>query len=76
MIANLIRTCDLCHRPIPGGEHLARNLRPDDPDVLMVLMENQGRELRIIELPDGTVSVDTCRSCYTRLPFNHSTALN
>jgi hypothetical protein len=42
----------------------------------MVLVENQDRELKLIELPDGTVSLDTCVSCYTRMPFNHSTMLN
>jgi len=42
----------------------------------MVLMENQDRDLQLIELPDGTISLDTCRNCYTRMPFNHSTALN
>ena len=56
MIDNLIRTCDLCHRQIPKGQYLVRNLDRNDPDILMVLMENQDRELRLIELPDGPVA--------------------
>ena len=76
MIENLIRTCDLCHRPIPPGQCLARTLRPYDPEVLMVMLENTGRELKLLELPDGSVSLDTCRSCYSRVPFKHSAAMN
>lgn len=76
MIDNLIRTCDMCHRQIPNGQYFARNLDRNDPDVIMVLVENQDRDLKIIELPDGTVSLDTCRSCYTRMPFTHSNLLN
>jgi hypothetical protein len=42
----------------------------------MVLIENEDRDLRLIEMPDGTISLDTCFSCYSRMPFNHSTAVN
>ena len=76
MIKDLTRTCDMCHRTIPSGEYVQRNSERDAPDILMVLIENADRELRLIELPDGTISLDTCLSCYSRIPFNHSTAIN
>ena len=76
MIKDLTRTCDICHRTIPSGEYVQRNAERNGPDVLMVLIENEDRELRLIELPDGTISLDTCFSCYARMPFNHSMAVN
>ena len=42
----------------------------------MVLVENLGRDLKLIELPDGSISMDTCKTCYTRMPFNQSMKLN
>lgn len=42
----------------------------------MVLAENEGRDLELIEMPDGSVSIDTCMDCYTRMSFTHSHALN
>ena len=45
-------------------------------DVLMVLAENEGREIQLIELPDGTIALDTCMDCYTRMGFSYSQALN
>jgi len=76
MIKELIRTCDLCHRAIPSGEYFQRNSDRYGPEVLTILMENEDRDLRLIEMPDGSISLDTCLSCYSRMPFNHSTALN
>jgi hypothetical protein len=32
--------------------------------------------LQLIELPDGSIALDTCMDCYTRMPFNHSQTLN
>ena len=76
MIKNLVRTCDMCHREIPTGEYLQRNSERTGLDVMMVLLENQGRELKLIEMPDGSISLDTCRGCYSRMGFTHSRALN
>ena len=76
MIKDLTRTCDMCHRTIPSGEYVQRNSERNGPDILMVLVENDDRELKLIELPDGSISLDTCWNCYTRMPFSHSTALN
>jgi hypothetical protein len=42
----------------------------------MVLAENQDRELQLIELPDGSIALDTCMDCYTRMGFSYSQALN
>jgi hypothetical protein len=76
MIRNLVRTCDMCHRQIPAGQYLQRNSDRNSPDVLMVLAENQDRELELIELPDGSIAMDTCRTCYSRMGFSYSHALN
>jgi len=76
MIKNLTRTCDMCHRAIPSGEYVQRNSERDGFDVLMVLMENEDRDLQLIEMPDGSISLDTCLSCYSRMPFNYSSAVN
>jgi hypothetical protein len=76
MIKNLIRTCDLCHRQIPAGQYMQRTGDRNGADVLMVLAENQDRDLQLIELPDGMISMDTCRTCYTRMPFSLSTGVN
>ena len=76
MIRNLIRTCDMCHRQIPAGQYMQRYSDRNGSDVQMILAENQGRDLQLIELPDGTISMDTCTTCYTRMPFSSSTLLN
>ena len=76
MIRNLIRTCDMCHRQIPAGQYMQRYSDRNGPDVLMILAENQDRDLQLIELPDGTITMDTCVTCYTRMSFTASTAVN
>jgi hypothetical protein len=76
MIRNLVRTCDMCHREIPAGKYIQRNAERFGLDVLMVLAENQDRELQLIELPDGSIALDTCMDCYTRMGFSYSQALN
>ena len=76
MIKNLVRTCDMCHRAIPTGQYLQRNGGRTGLDVMMVLMENEGRELQLIELPDGSIAMDTCRECYSRMGFSYSHELN
>ena len=76
MIKDLVRTCDMCHRKIPAGKYVQRNAERFGPDVLMVLAENEDRELQLIELPDGSIALDTCLDCYTCMAFNYSQALN
>jgi len=53
-----------------------RNSERNGPDILMVLVENEDRDLRLIEMPDGSISLDTCFSCYSRMPLKPSTAVN
>jgi hypothetical protein len=76
MIRNLIRTCDLCHGEIRSGKYRQRNADKLSPEITMILAENEGRDLQLIELPDGSVSLDTCLECYTRMGFTHSQLLN
>ena len=76
MVRNLVRTCDMCHKEIPAGKYVQRNADRFGPDVLMVLAENEDRELQLIELPDGSIALDTCMDCYTRMAFSYSHALN
>jgi hypothetical protein len=66
----------MCHRTIPCGEYRQRNAAKFGPDVMMVLAENVGRELQLIELPDGSIALDTCVDCYTRMGFTYSRLLN
>ena len=76
MIKNLVRTCDMCRREIPAGQYLQRNAERTGMDVLMVLAENEGKDLQLIEMPDGSISIDTCRGCYSRMGFTYSHELN
>jgi len=76
MIRNLVRTCDLCHGEILSGKYRQRNADKLSPEITMILAANEGRDLQLIELPDGSVSLDTCLECYTRMAFTHSQLLN
>jgi hypothetical protein len=76
MIKNLVRTCDLCHREIPAGKYVQRNTEPGGMDLLLVLVENIDKDLELTENPDGTIGLDTCVNCYSRMGFNHSHTLN
>lgn len=66
----------MCHKEIPAGKYVQRNADRFGLEVLMVLAENEGRELQLIELPDGTIALDTCVECCSRMGFQHSQALN
>jgi hypothetical protein len=76
MIRNLVRTCDMCHRQIPAGKYIQRNSDRHSPEILMVLAENQDRDLQLIELPDGSIAMDTCINCYSRMGVSFSQAVN
>jgi hypothetical protein len=76
MIKNLVRTCDMCHREIPVGQYFQREVERSGLDLLMVLVENEGRDLRLLELPDGRIGLDTCRDCYIRMGTSYSSELN
>ena len=55
---------------------MQRNAERTGMDVLMVLAENEGKDLQLIEMPDGSISIDTCRGCYSRMGFTYSHELN
>jgi hypothetical protein len=42
----------------------------------MIALENSDPELEFIRNDDGTVDLDTCRDCYTRIAFRHSVLVN
>jgi len=66
----------MCHRIIRSGEYRQRNADRSGPDVMMVLAENADRDLQLVEMPDGSISMDTCLDCYMRMSFTYSDALN
>ena len=76
MIKNYVRTCDLCHRQVAAGGFVRRDAEPDGLDLLMVLIANQGNTFEFDENPDGTVPLDTCFDCATRIALPPSQLLN
>ncbi len=66
----------MCHQTIPFGKYRQRNADKFGPDVMMVLAENADRDLKLTELPDGSIALDTCVDCYVRMGFTHSQLLN
>jgi len=76
MVRNCLRTCDLCHKEVVIGQFLRRDAEPDGLDLLLVLVANQGKDLDLTENPDGTIPLDTCLDCATRMPVEHSHSLN
>jgi hypothetical protein len=76
MVKNFVPSCDLCGEEIPFGNHMRRNVPADGVEVLMIALENSDPELEFIRNDDGTVDLDTCRDCYTRIAFRHSVLVN
>ena len=76
MMRNYVRTCDLCHKEVTVGEFVRRDAEPDGLDLLMVLIANQGNSFDLGENPDGTVPLDTCFDCATRMTLPRSYSLN
>ena len=58
------------------GEFVRRDAEPDGLDLLMVLIANQDSNLEFDENPDGTVPLDTCFDCATRITLPRSQTLN
>ncbi len=76
MVKNFIPNCDLCGREIPEGKYPQRRVPTNGIELLIVLLENSDPELELRENEDGTVDLDTCLDCYTRMAFSHSHAVN
>jgi len=58
------------------GQFVRRDAEPDGMELLLVLITNQGEDFDFEENPDGTVPLDTCLDCATRMTFEQSCALN
>jgi hypothetical protein len=76
MVRNYVRRCDLCHKQVIMGEFIRRVAEPDGLDLLMVLIANQGNNFELDENPDGTIPLDTCFDCATRITLPQSHSLN
>jgi hypothetical protein len=76
MVKNFIPNCDLCGEEIPFGRQMRRNAPVDGMEVLMVALENLDSEFEFVQNEDGTVALDTCLDCYTRMPFGYSESVN
>ena len=76
MVKNFVLNCDLCGEQIPFGRHMKRNVSPDGVEVLMIALENADPELEFVQNEDGTVDLDTCQDCYTRIAFRYSQSVN
>jgi hypothetical protein len=76
MMRNCQRTCDLCHKGVVMGQFVRLDAEPDGMELLLVLIANQDKDFELEENPDGTVPLDTCMDCATRIAFEHSCALN
>ena len=74
MVNNFVPSCDLCGETIPFGKHMRRNVALDGMEVLMAALENV--DLEFVQNDDGTVVLDTCQDCYTRMPFGYSELVN
>ncbi len=55
---------------------MQRYAEPDGLDLQMILLENQGTDFELFEDPDGTVALDTCLDCATRMTYDNSHFLN
>ena len=76
MVKNFIPNCDLCGREIPLEQHATRTVSANGVELLIVALENSDPDLELTQNPDGTVALDTCLDCYTRLAFKHPQSVN
>lgn len=72
MVKNFIPSCDLCGEEISPGMHMKRNVSADGVEVLMIALEHLDSDLEFVQNEDGTVGLDTCRVCYSRMAFGYS----
>lgn len=76
MVKNLVPSCDLCGEEIPYDKYMRRTVPSDGVEVLMVALENADPDLEFVQNEDGNIVLDTCRDCYTRMAFRHSSLVN
>ena len=76
MVKNFVPNCDLCGQEIPFDRHMRRNVPVDGMEVLIVALENLDSDLEFVQNEDGTLALDTCHDCYTRMPFGFSESIN
>ena len=76
MVKNFIPRCDFCGLEIPLERHTRRNVPANGIELLIVALENSDPEFEFAQNPDGTVDLDTCSDCYSRLAFTHTHAVN
>lgn len=76
MVKNFIPSCDLCKEEIPFGKHMRRSVSPNGVEVLMVVLQDLDADLELLQDEDGSVVLDTCQDCYTRMAFHHSNLVN
>ena len=74
MVKNFVPNCDLCGEEISFEKYTRRNVPAGGIELLVVALENP--EVEFTQNADGTVGLDTCLDCYTRLSFRHSQAVN
>ena len=58
------------------GQFVRRYAEPDGIELLMVLIANQDNGLELEENADGTVPLDTCLDCATRVAFVRTPTVN
>ena len=76
MVKNFIPNCDFCGHEIPLEKHTRRNVPAQGIELLIVALGNSDSDLEFTQKPDGTVDLDTCLDCYTRLAFKYSQSVN
>lgn len=76
MVKNFIPSCDLCGEEVPLDRCAKRRVRSNGIELLMVALENTDPDLQFTENDDGTVDLETCFDCYSRIAFEHSHAVN
>ena len=76
MVKNFIPTCDLCRAEMSVGEYMRRTVPPNGFEVLMVVLENMDLDIEFVQNDDGSLILDTCVDCYTRMPFGISESVN
>ena len=76
MVKNFIPNCDMCGQEIPFEKYSKRTVPANGVELLMIALENADPDLEFTQNADGTVDLDTCQDCYTRIAFRYSQSVN